>query len=74
MGCADPSAVGGTEGLALHRGNSHSLKPQQIAYLLPGKDYEDADLQQIHTQAEDEADVALLADAWEVTSHSCPLT
>ena len=48
------------------RGHSYSLKPQQITYMLPGQAYEEADLQQIHTKALDEADVALLADAWEV--------
>ena len=49
------------------RGHSYSLTPKQITYMLPGKDYEEADLQQIHTAALSEADVALLADAWEVT-------
>lgn len=34
--------------------------------MLPGQAYEEADLQQIHTKALNEADVALLADAWEV--------
>ena len=34
--------------------------------MLPGQAYEEADLQQIHTKAINEADVALLADAWEV--------
>ena len=53
------------------RGHAYSLKPQQIMYLLPGQAYEEADLQQIHTSAISDADVALLADAWEVTTQPC---
>ena len=56
------------------RGQTYSLQPKQMVYMLPGSDYKEADLQQIHEEALKEADVALLADAWEVSSYisTCP--
>ena len=51
------------------RGQTYSLQPKQMVYMLPGSDYKEADLQQIYEEALKEADVALLADAWEVSSH-----
>ena len=40
-----------------------------MVYILPGESYKESDLHQIHDQALKDADVALLADAWEV--HTC---
>lgn len=39
-----------------------------MVYMLPGSNYKEADLHQIHEEAVKEADVGLLADAWEVSS------
>ena len=39
-----------------------------MVYMLPGSAYKEADLQQINEEALKEADVALLADAWEASS------
>ena len=36
--------------------------------MLPGSDYKEADLQQINEAALKEADVTLLADAWQASS------
>ena len=52
---------------AAHRGQTYSLQPRQMVYILPGGSYKEGDLQQIHDQALKEADVALLEDAWEVS-------
>ena len=41
-----------------------------MVYILPGSNYKEADLHEIHEGALHEADVALLADAWEASS--CP--
>lgn len=43
-----------------------------MVYMLPGSNYKEADLHQIHEDAVKEADVALLADAWEVSSCIAP--
>ncbi|KAL0034491.1 hypothetical protein WJX79_005355 [Trebouxia sp. C0005] len=48
------------------RGQTYSLRPQQMVYILPGESYKESDLHQIHDQALKDADVALLADAWEM--------
>lgn len=48
------------------RGQTYSLRPQQMVYVLPGESYKESDLHQIHDQALKDADVALLADAWEM--------
>ncbi|KAL3150657.1 hypothetical protein ABBQ32_000455 [Trebouxia sp. C0010 RCD-2024] len=48
------------------RGQTYSLQPKQMVYTLPGSNYKEADLHQIHEEALQEADVALLADAWEM--------
>lgn len=49
------------------RGNSHSLRPQQIVYVLPGKDYTTEDMEAIVQQASETAAVPnLMEDAWEV--------
>lgn len=61
--------VGTSESVCTCRGQTYSLQPKQMVYMLPGSDYKEADLQQIHEEALKEADVALLADAWEVSSH-----
>lgn len=37
-----------------------------MVYVLPGESYKEVDLHEIHDQALKDADVALLADAWEV--------
>ena len=39
-----------------------------MVYILPGESYKESDLHQIHDQALKDADVALLADAWEVST------
>lgn len=49
------------------RGQTYSLQPKQMVYTLPGSNYKEADLHQIHEEALQEADVALLADAWEAS-------
>ena len=49
-----------------YRGQTYSLRPQQMVYVLPGESYKEVDLHEIHDQALKDADVALLADAWEV--------
>lgn len=54
------------------RGQTYSLQPKQMVYTLPGSNYKEADLHQIHEEALQEADVALLADAWEASF--CNLT
>lgn len=41
-----------------------------MVYVLPGESYKEVDLHQIHDQALKDADVALLEDAWEVSSHA----
>ena len=49
------------------RGISYSLRPQQISYVLPGKDYTLEDLQSIFLQADAHAaDHTLMETAWEV--------
>lgn len=48
------------------RGQTYSLRPQQMVYVLPGESYKEVDLHEIHDQALKDADVALLADAWEM--------
>ena len=49
------------------RGISYSLRPQQISYVLPGKDYTPEDLQSIFLQANAQAaDHTLMETAWEV--------
>ena len=49
------------------RGISYSLRPQQISYVLPGKDYTREDLQSISLQADAHAaDHTLMETAWEV--------
>ena len=47
------------------RGNSYSLRPQQIMYVLPGANFTEEDLRAIHSQAEADADLQLLETAWE---------
>lgn len=39
-----------------------------MVFTLPGSNYKEADLHQIHEEALQEADVALLADAWEAST------
>ena len=51
------------------RGTPHSLRPQQIAYVLPGGQYKEKDLHAIHTAAVAAAsDKSLMELAWEVRS------
>lgn len=51
------------------RGHVHSLRPQQIAYILPGKEYKPSDLQRIYELANAQAsDSSIMQDAWEVTT------
>ena len=52
----------------------YSLRPQQMVYTLPGRNYKEADLTRISEQAFKEADVALLEDAWEVSTSACLYT
>lgn len=51
----------------LCRGIRHSLRPQQIVYVLPGKEYTTEDMQAIHQSAgESASDTSLMEAAWEV--------
>lgn len=62
-------ALAGTGLTACHlcRGTVHSLRPREIAFVLPGSEYKEADLQRIHLLAESKAsDVEIMQDAWEV--------
>ena len=61
--------AGTSKSVCTCRGQTYSLQPKQMVYMLPGSDYKEADLQQIHEEALKEADVTLLADAWEVSSY-----
>jgi len=55
----------------LCRGTLHSLRPQQIAYVLPGGPYKEEELHAIDTEAlAASADKSLIELAWEVgTEH-----
>lgn len=51
----------------VHRGTVYSLRPQQLAYILPGKGYTQEDLQSIATAAQTAcSDDKLMELAWEV--------
>ena len=55
------------------RAISHSLRPQQVSYVLPGYGYKEADLRHINQQALSSMDFDLLELAWEVSiSTLCP--
>ena len=49
---------------------SHSLRPQQISYLLPGFGYKATDVLQIEEESQSSMDPDLLQLAWEVCSLS----
>ena len=55
------------------RGHTYSLRPQQMVYTLPGRNYTEVDLNRIHEQALTDADASLLEDAWEVSSSNLQL-
>lgn len=65
-------SAGTSTTVCICRGQTYSLQPKQMVYMLPGSNYKEADLHQIHEKALKEADVALLADAWEVSSCILP--
>ncbi len=48
----------------------HSLRPQQIAYVLPGGPYKEKDLHAVDTEASAAADKSLMELAWEVRIES----
>lgn len=48
------------------RGHTYSLRPQQMVYTLPGRNYTEVDLNRIYEQALTDADASLLEDAWEM--------
>ncbi len=60
-----------------YRGTVHSLRPREIAFVLPGNEYTQDDLHHIQQLAESKAeDKSLMQDAWEVrrfqSKKSCP--
>lgn len=56
------------------RGVTYSLRPQQIAYVLPGMGYKVADLEAIDEQAHSILDEELLQMAWDVSGTLSNLT
>ena len=67
-------SIGMAERARLCRGTVHSLRPREIAFVLPGSEYKQADLQRVHELAESKAsDASVMMDAWEVslTSSGC---
>ena len=56
-----------TEACVSCRGVSHSLRPQQILFVLPGSGYKESDLQTVEQEALRSMSPDLLQDAWEVS-------